>query len=493
MNTDNLNVENINTQDGVKQLELGGIRVLAEMMSRATMMQGGLGQSFAGNRKLYEAAGYPKSISFADYLGRYERQDVATRVVEAYPDAAWKGGPTIQEDKDPEKDTKFEKAWKDLEKDKNLNSIMRRADIMAGIGEFGIIFLGLSDVGDDAGQAKPVIGKPSLEYARPFSQANVTVKTLVVDTKDPRFGQPEMYKLKIVQSAEKKVVSGKASTKTVDKEVHWSRVIHIAPNPMDSLVYGTPKMRSVYNRLQDIETTMAGTTEALWKGGFPGIAFQMDPLGSASDDDVTEMKEDLAKYEHGLQRFLRLKGVEANTLDQQIADPGPQLEAELSLVAASTGIPKRILMGSEMAQLASSQDRLTWWDRVMSYREDIVEVFILRPFIDRLIEFKILPPPTAEEGYTVAWPEFDASSDVDKATILKLRTESMAAYIQGGLEAIIPAEIYLTKFMKMDKDEAKEIIEAAKEQIDKEAKEAEAEAKASDKTQLPEDDDEDED
>ena len=468
MNPDDFNPE---TQKDVSKLELGGLRALATMMSRTQMMAGGLGQSFNGQRKLYEAAGYPLSISYADYLARYERQDIATRVVEAYPDAAWKGWPIIQDDKDSENDTEFEKAWKKLEKEKHLYSVMKRADVMAGIGQFGIIFLGLSDVADDAGQAQLVIGKPTLEYARPFAQGSVTVKTTVSDTKDKRFGLPLIYEIEVNQTPGTSASTGK---KTL---VHWSRVIHIAPKPLDSLVYGTPKMRPVYNRLQDIETAMAGTTEALWKGGFPGTVFQMDPLGASTDEDLTEMKEQIAKYEHGLQRYLRLKGVEAKSLDQQYASPEAQVKTEVYLISAATGIPARILMGSEQAQLASSQDRLNWWDRVEAYRMETVEPFILRPFIDRLIEFEILSKPSNKDGYEVEWPEFDASSDVDKATILKLRTESMVAYIQGGLEALIPAEVYLVKFMMIEKEEADDIVSAARDQIDAEQKQATADEK----------------
>ena len=49
------------------------------------------------------------------------------------------------------------------------------------------------------------------------------------------------------------------------------------------------------------------------------------------------------------------------------------------------GVPYRILVGSEEAKLASSQDKRTWNERVQKRRDNYLTPMVVRPFVDRLI------------------------------------------------------------------------------------------------------------
>ena len=109
--------------------------------------------------------GYPKtaSITTDNYKDFYDRMAIATRVVEVLPDESWLVQPLVFEDKDPETETEFEKAWEALGKNltaqgwfesKEKNPIweyLHRVDVLSGIGSFGVFLLGVNEGSDLAG------------------------------------------------------------------------------------------------------------------------------------------------------------------------------------------------------------------------------------------------------------------------------------------------------------------------------------------------------
>jgi hypothetical protein len=96
------------------------------------------GLTFDGKRDLYTQLGYRKSLTPADMRERYNRGDIAQRIVEAYPKATWTSLATIYEDEDPDVKTKFEEGVEDLEQRLSLWSRLLRADILCGLGHYSI-------------------------------------------------------------------------------------------------------------------------------------------------------------------------------------------------------------------------------------------------------------------------------------------------------------------------------------------------------------------
>lgn len=54
----------------------------------------------------------------------------------------------------------------------------------------------------------------------------------------------------------------------------------------------------------------------------------------------------------------------------------------IALISGTTGIPQRILIGSEAGQLASEQDRANWAERIEERRALYAEPNILEPLVD---------------------------------------------------------------------------------------------------------------
>ncbi len=140
---------------------------------------------------------HPIEITTEDYARAYERGDLAARIVNLYPEECWSDDPDIYETED-DTETPFEKEWKALDKKLQILSMLQRADVLSGIGRFGIILLGLDDglplkqpvSGiDEKGEAAGT-GKHKLLYLRVFDESFVRVVSLETDTTNPRFGLP---------------------------------------------------------------------------------------------------------------------------------------------------------------------------------------------------------------------------------------------------------------------------------------------------------------
>src|SRR5882757_4409942 len=89
-------------------------------------------------RDIDAECGHPTDISVSDYHQAFLRNDLSSRVVSVFPEESWAESPQIFETQD-EIETDFEKAWVELEKKFKLLPILLRADILSGIGRFGVI------------------------------------------------------------------------------------------------------------------------------------------------------------------------------------------------------------------------------------------------------------------------------------------------------------------------------------------------------------------
>ena len=431
------------------QSEMGQLRVLASaLVSRANIAKR-LGQSYGGDRDLYQALGYSKSLTFDDYWGRYERQDIAARIIDAPVNASWREPPEINEN--DEQETPFEVAWTDLSRDSQVRLFhyIRRADKLAGIGLYGVIYLGFDD---GKLPVEPVESANKLTYLRAYSEQSAAISKWERDPASPRFGLPLEYNIQTANLNDQGMSRGSSI------QVHWTRIIHIADGLMENEVYGTPRLQRVFNRLQDLELVSGSSAEMFWRGAFPGLGFMADADSDIDAQTLSDMEDEIEEYIHGLKRYLRMQGITIAELAQQVADPTGHVEILLQLISGATGIPKRILVGSERGELSSSQDEANWNSRVSERRDDYCEIVILRPLIDRLIQVKVLPEPS-EAGYTIAWPDLFSPSEKEQAEIAKTRMETLAAYVNAqGADLVLPVEMFLERMLGFTSEEVEKAL-----------------------------------
>src|SRR5215207_5127588 len=93
--------------------DLAVYRAAAEMISRAKLAAQLF--TFGDKRNMNGVLGYADAITAEMYWARYRRGGIAGAIVDAYPDATWRGGAELIENESPDTITTFEKAWIKLE------------------------------------------------------------------------------------------------------------------------------------------------------------------------------------------------------------------------------------------------------------------------------------------------------------------------------------------------------------------------------------------
>lgn len=431
------------------------LQAATDLMTRRSYMAN-LGMSYNGKRDIYEALGYKKDLQFDDYYMKYDRQDIATRIIDAPVDGCWSSMPKILE-VDRKEDTKFESEFLETAKRVRLFPKIVRLDKLCGIGQYAVLFLGFD--GTDATQlSQPLAaGTKKLLYVQPYSEAGAQIVEWEGDSTSERFGLPKMYNLKVTSPA-----SGAGTQTTKEVKVHHSRVIHICEGNLIDDVYGYPKLKNVFNRLEDIEKIVGGSGEMFWQGAFPGMA-----LKAEADADMTQsadaITEEIDKYVHKMQRYMKLKGIDVQQLAPNISDPTACLTVNVKMISAAKGIPVRILLGSERGELASSQDEKNWIDQLAQRREDHCEGMILRPLLDKLISTGSITSP--KTGYEIDWEPLYIRSDVEKADVASKRADALSKYTSGGLDMLMTFAAYLEHVCEFDADVVEMIIRSGQEVI----------------------------
>lgn len=423
---------------------------------------------FDPRRDMDKECGYPVVLMREDYKRLYERGDIASHVVDIWPEECWSEPPSVYETEDPE-DTEFEKQWKELERKFALYPWLDRADRISGIGRFGIILIGTDDgleldqpipgYDQETGKITPTGNSVNLLYLRVFDETVVDVLRLEQNVNSARYGFPTAYMIRFEETA----AQGPEQAVLVSRTVHWTRLIHVADNRRNSEIYGEPRLKKVVNRILDTTKVAGGSAEMFWKGGFPGLSLETLPevlTGGAVELDLDETKKQLEAYMNGLQRYIATSGMKANSLSVQVADPSPQLDVQLKLIASAISVPWRIFIGSEAGQLASEQDTRTWNRRIGRRRNNYVTPCIILPFINRLIEMGVMKAP--ESGnICVEWNDLNTPSDADRATVAEGMSNAIVKYVASGASEFIPPFHFLTLVLGLSDDEAQSVIEDA--------------------------------
>lgn len=418
------------------KLTTNQLQALASQLVGRMNLAARLGQQYDGARDIYKALGYKKKLEFKDFYSRYERQEIAKAIINRPVKSTWQGPLELIESSKAQ-DTTFEKEWTKLNRKLGLKTILSRADRLTGIGRYGVLFLGLDDGRTNKDFVNPVkAGTRVLKYVKAFSEDSARIGKLENNPGNERYGKPLIYNFQVDD----------ANGSPLEVKVHYTRVIHILDNPLESDVFGTPRLEPVYNRLEDLEKLMGGSAEMFWRNARPGFEGKVEKDFQMTEQMKQELVDHLDEYEHDLRRFLINEGVDINPLTQEVADPEAHFKIQISGISAETGIPQRVLMGSERGELASTQDTSEWKDYIQARREDHAEPNILRPFVDRLISYKILPDPS--EDYTVKWSDLYAMSEKERVEVGKARANALREYTYNPIaQGIIPPPIFYEFFL----------------------------------------------
>ncbi len=230
-----------------------------------------------------------------------------------------------------------------------------------------------------------------LLFVRCYDESLVQIVQYEANVRNPRFGQPVMYRITLNDPREQHSGIGLPMA-TV--RVHWSRIIHVSDNNGSSEVFGVPRMRPNLNRILDLRKIYASSAEGYWQQAFAKLVLSTHPqLGGDVKVNVPQLQNMLENVRNGLQREMLLMGMAASTVAPSVTDPTPHITVHIEAIAIQIGCPVRVLKGSERGELASSQDDDEWLDHVRFRQHNQCTPKIVVPFVDRLIACGVLPAP----------------------------------------------------------------------------------------------------
>jgi hypothetical protein len=413
------------------------------------------------NRDYYQQFGYPQQISKLEYQSMYDRMPVANRIVQLFPLECWQTSPQVY-DKDSPTTSEFEKQFNKLERQMSFWGLLRRADILSGIGAFGIVVFGLDDnkplVEPVDGYDEGEIGQHKLLYLRAFPHSMVEVSQFNRDRTSPRFGLPEFYQITPSNNRNQLIDSALHDMTTVT--VHWTRVLHIADNAEVSEIYGVPRLQLVYNLLMDVTKVLGCSGEMFYKGTYPGYSIETTEGQLPMQIDVESLKRRMAEFENGYQRWIMLQNAKINALPSMYSEPSGLMEQYLKMISVALAVPQRILEGSERGELASGQDAVLWAIRLQERRKSYLIPYLVRPFINRLIRYGTVPQPFHQD-YSIVWE--GAKLDLKEAALTKADTETslLQRYFDGELSRVMSPTDYLTRYCDMTEEEATALVQRA--------------------------------
>ena len=431
------------------QMQVMANTVVEQLKRRGAL--GRLGKQFGDKRDLYNVLGYQPKITLDDYWNYFLREDIAKRIVAAPAKAVWRKPPAIHETDDPSRSTAFEKAWDALVQKHQVWSYFARTDKLSGIGNYGVMLMGLPGNLDEEVRAGRGAGQKLL-FLSSYSQRNARITDYDTNSQSPRFGRPLYYEIDIggdLSGGDGRLSKfSRSLTSTQSQKVHYSRVLHFADELLEDETNGTPRLEAVFNRLYDLQKVVGGSAEGYWRGAYGGFSLETAKDAISASAAAGEVDPDMVdEWAHGMRRWIDLEGYSIKQIEGQDFKPKEVFEVIIACISSATGIPQRILLGSERGELASGQDETNWKDYVEERRHDFAEPLI-RQFIDNFMLWGILP---WVGKYMVNWPSLYSKTDKEKSEEFKNYADGINKLAPGGQTELIatPKEIR-TKWLDLE-------------------------------------------
>lgn len=419
---------------------------LTGTLARASFIRRFMGLSHEGKRDMYAAFGYPNPLTTGHLYAMYLRNGIANRIVKAYPQATWRDVPQFNDgqgntsEEGDDYSVFVESVEKALKKHKLLR-LIERADRLSSIGRYGLIVFGFND---GARMSEPLMpGNHELLWTSAYSEGSVTVQNWNMDPKSARHSLPQTYNVTAATFTD----GAQPATKSMN--VHYSRCIHVSEFLDENDVYGVPRLHPIYNHLMDLEKVVGGSAETFWITANRGIALSAADDHDLSPEDYTKAKEESEAFVNGLTRNMVLQGMNATVLGSEDPDPGPNATVLLDLISGGSGIPKRILLGTERGELSSAQDENNWSERIDERRVQYATPMLLTPVINLLIATGNIIKPQGD--WNCEWPDSGTLGPVAQADLGLARTNALVAYANSpGASLIVPESEFRQEILQLD-------------------------------------------
>lgn len=360
----------------------------------------------------------PNRLNYSDFYQIYKNNPVSGAIIDILTRQTWKKRPRLNTEQEASRDV-----INTLLKTLKAYPVLEDADRDALLGEFSVVVLGLP-----GNTEEPIERSSVIAWVQSYSQAQATITEYYTDEDDPNFGKPKYYS-----------ITGRMGEKTVIKKYHASRCIHLSRS---TKVKTTPYLTSLFNTTKDVLKTAGSGSEAVFRAACYILTAQANsdsPLLETADSyDALEKvgRKDqplvttlISSMKSALQRGFGVvfgQGVDFKKIQSSPIATKDPFDTGLSILALKSGIPKRILMGNEAGELASTQDRNTLNDTIQTRQENYIVPKLLNEFVQKLIDIRFIRP------FDYSW-EFDVltePTEKEKAEATKAKSETLRNIVQ---------------------------------------------------------------
>lgn len=360
------------------------------------------------------------SIKFKDYNKLFLRGGLASRLIKIPAKHSWQSAPELIE-----ADNDIKNVYDSIFNNRHLKpySYFERGDIISGIGEFGIIHIGVNDGEDDL--SKPIkegsITDPEdILFFEVYDQGHIKIREYE-EGNNRRHGLPKMYQ----------VNTWDMPNKSKTKYIHWTRVIHLADNKTLDDVFGEPRLRDIFNLLVDLEKVRGSGAEGFYRQVMDKILFDLDKDAKPNEEEKEKMRKDMKLLMYGLKSYMRTSGITPKTIDTDIKSNKDQFDVIINCICGTKGYARKYLLGAERGEISSAMDVYTFFNQMETRRRKYVEPEILNRFMDRLAYFGLFDKP---DKYTWKWRSLYELSPLEKAELAK--TVALTIKLLGTSDAI---------------------------------------------------------
>jgi len=379
--------------------------------------------TFIGGRDLYRTFGYDSYVTLQQYRFLFERGGIATRIVSSYPEDTWSDGFDVYSDTNSDIDTPFEQEIRDLFTRLDFLAKCERLDILAGIGHYGVLLLNFADIDFKASLPKTFTSDKLISLL-PLDELRAKIIQWDKNESSPRFGLPELYRVQIG-----------SKSNPISKDVHHSHIFHFVDSPLESDLFGTPRLRAVWNDLIDLIKLKGSGAEAAFRRQDPGMHIStplFDKDGKRIKVDKKqkdEIAEKIADYRDGVSKEIYSQGLDIQLLNSNVSNFGPNVDSIMDQIAGASKIPKRKLMGSEQGKLAADQDS-KGYDANCNRRKQRLAIPFIRRFINFLIDARAISQ--VEEYFVDPITTESIPPQEQTAIALRMAQTNQAQSLAGG-------------------------------------------------------------
>lgn len=408
----------------------------AEQNQRANMQMrhalvAAIDSQLGGGQSKYDVFNWDESPTVEQFYGAYLRNAYARAVCDMPVQATWRDPPKIV-DKGEESegtDTEFEQAVQEQADELRVFHYMKRADVLSGIGEYGLLVLEFDDISSHTDFEQEVDDPDELTGVKVYSQASVE-EIVVGGPGSGRWGEPMTYTLDLSDENDEVTHNGPD-----ELDVHHSRVIHIPSEGMlDDEIRGTPRLQPIWNNITDIEKALGSAGELAYRASAWGLNINIDS-DYQLDDGGEAQDEHLQRWYYGLEPFLKTQGAdEVQSLGGEEINPKLVIDPNIEAISAEKGIPQSVLKGNETGEMATEQDLKEWYGHVGSRRTEHVSPQIVQAFYDRQLRYGTLPAPAGQDpekdvgGFESEWESLAEEDPKGIAEVKQIRAEVLETW-----------------------------------------------------------------